>query len=1521
MSIIGEAILTASVELLVYKLASVGIRLFPRQDQIRADLMKWKAMLLKIKAVLADAEEKKRTDEIVKLWLGELQNLAFDVEDLLDEFQTEAFRRKLLLGNGDPAAAQDQPSSSRTRTSEFRKLILTCSTTFTLQSIQFDFALMSKIKGINDRFQEILTEKDLLNLKESSAGRSRKGRQRLPTTSLVNEAKVFGREAEKKEIVELLLRDDLRNDGEFSVIPIIGMGGLGKTTLAQLVYNDARVQGHFDLKAWTCVSDDFDVIRLTKTILRSITKQTTDDSDLNLLQEELKKKLSQKKFLLVLDDVWNENYNGWDRLRLPFEAGAPGSKIIVTARNQGVAAIMGTAPAYQLKKLSNDDCLSVFAQHSLGTRDFSSNKPLEEIGKKIVIKCNGLPLAAKTLGGLLRGKLDRSDWEGVLSCKIWDLPEERCDIIPALRVSYYYLSAPLKQCFAYCSLFPKDYEFEEEEIILLWCASGFLDHKESGNPNEDLGRKFFQELRSRSFFQQSSNNKSRFVMHDLVNDLAQWAAGDIYFTMEYTSEVNKQQSFSKNLRHLSYICGKYDGVKRFEGLYDIQHLRTFLRVMQSNSSRGYLARSILPMLFKLQRLRVFSLHGYQISELPDSISDLRYLRYLNLSRTGIITLPESVNTLYNLHTLLLEGCLRLKKLCADMGNLIKLHHLNNSYTGSLEEMPLGIGKLTCLQTLCNFVVGKDSGSGIRELKLLTHLRGTLNISKLENVKDIGDAKEAQLNGKKNLKVLRFRWTRSTDGLSSREAETEKDVLDMLKPHENLEQICIGGYGGKEFPTWLGDSLFSNLATLDFQDCGVCTTLPSVGQLPSLKHLEVSGMSRVKSLGSEFYGNDSPIPFPCLETLCFEDLQEWEDWIPLRSGQGVEGFPKLSELRISRCSKLQGTLPECLPALEMLVIGGCEELSVSVTSLPALCKLEINGCKKVVWRSATDHLGSQNSVVCRDASNQVFLAGPLKPRLPKLEKLGINNIKNETYIWKSHNELLQDICSLKRLTIDSCPKLQSLVAEEEKDQQQQLCELSSRLEYLELNRCEGLVKLPQSSFSLSSLREIEIYNCSSLVSFPEVALPSKLKEIQIGHCDALKSLPEAWMCDTHSSLEILNIQYCCSLTYIAAVQLPSSLKKLKIWRCDNIRTLTVEEGIQSSSGRRYTSSLLEELEIRDCPSLTCIFSQNELPATLESLEVGNLPSSLKSLDVYGCSKLESIAERLDNNTSLETIRISNCESPKILPSGLHNLRQLRKISIQMCGNLESIAERLDNNTSLEDIYISECENLKILPSGLHNLHQLREISVERCGNLVSFPEGGLPCAKVTKLCIRWCKRLEALPKGLHNLTSVQELRIGGELPSLEEDGLPTKIQSLHIRGNMEIWKSMVERGRGFHRFSSMRHLEIGGCYDDMVSFPLEDKRLGTALPLPASLTSLSILLFSNLERLPSSIVDLQNLTELRLHGCPKLKYFPEKGLPSSLLQLQIWRCPLIEEKCRKDGGQYWDLLTHIPYVKIDYKVVF
>ncbi|KAJ4723264.1 Disease resistance protein [Melia azedarach] len=710
MSMIGEVILSTSVEMLIRKLSSEGIGLFARQEKVHRDVMKWKKLLVKIKSVLDDAEEKQTTEDSVKIWLLDFQNLAYDVEDILDEFETEALWRKLLL---EPA----QPN-----TSKFRKLILTCWASFSPRSIMFDSKTMSKIKEITARFQGIVKHKDQLNLEENSREKSKKVRKRLTTTSLVNEAKVYGREKDKKEMIDLLLRDDLTTEDGFSVIPVIGLGGVGKTTLAQLVYNDNQIQNHFDLKAWACVSEDFDVINITKSILMSINaKESGDHNDLNLLQEELKKKLSGNFFLLILDDVWNENYDDWTVLTNPFEAGSQGSS-----------------------------------------------------GEKIVIKCNGLPLAAKTLGGLLRGKYDLSDWEDVLHSKIWNLPEERCNIIPALRLSYYYLSPHLKRCFAYCSLFPKNYEFQEDEIVLLWMAEGFLHRENSEKQMEDLGRQYFHKLYLRSFFQQSSYNTSRFMMHDLINDLAQWAARGISFRMEDLLPGTKQHKFSKSLRHFSYTRGQYDGNSSFDSFHNIENLRTFLPISSDIlSKKSYLSYSLLHMISKLQCLRVLSLNGYCISKLPNSIGDLKHLRYLNLSGTRIRTLPQSLNKLYNLETLILEDCRRLKKLCADIGNLIKLQCLSNSNVDSLEEMPV---------------------------EVLVAVAGDLKISRLENIKDVRDAMEAEISGKNKLQALLLEWSSNTS--NSRDSEIETRVLEMLKPHQNLEELTIKGYGGTKLPIWL-----------------------------------------------------------------------------------------------------------------------------------------------------------------------------------------------------------------------------------------------------------------------------------------------------------------------------------------------------------------------------------------------------------------------------------------------------------------------------------------------------------------------------------------------------------------------------------------------------------------------------------------------------------------------------------------------------------------------------------------------
>ena len=176
---------------------------------------------------------------------------------------------------------------------------------------------------------------------------------------------------------------------------------------------------YFDLKAWACVSDDFDIVRVTKVMLQSlIASEIYDVNDLNLLQFKLREKLFGKKFLFILDDVWNEDYDSWTKLCSPFEFGAPGSKIIVTTQNYGVSSTMGTIPTYELKVLSNNACWRIFTQHALGATNFTMHPELEEIGRKILYRCKGSPLAAKVFGGLLRTTNNHDKWKNVLHSKI-----------------------------------------------------------------------------------------------------------------------------------------------------------------------------------------------------------------------------------------------------------------------------------------------------------------------------------------------------------------------------------------------------------------------------------------------------------------------------------------------------------------------------------------------------------------------------------------------------------------------------------------------------------------------------------------------------------------------------------------------------------------------------------------------------------------------------------------------------------------------------------------------------------------------------------------------------------------------------------------------------------------------------------------------------------------------------------------------------------------------------------------------
>ncbi|MFS7925215.1 putative leucine-rich repeat domain superfamily [Helianthus anomalus] len=437
----------------------------------------------------------------------------------------------------------------------------------------------------------------------------------------------------------------------------------------------------------------------------------------------------------------------------------------------------------------------------------------------------------------------------VLSSQIWDteyvgdLSADWKVIFPALMLSYHDLSANLKRLFAYCSLFPKDFLFNKEELVLLWMAEGFLSQSEATRAQED-----FEALLSRSFFQQAPNDEYLYVMHDLMNDLATFVAKEFFLRFENHTKLGKE-ALTK-YRHMSFIPETYEAYQKFEPFKRARSLRTLLAVSVDQIKRDVYTSSkiLVDLLPQLPLLRVLSLSGLWISEVPDFIGSLKHLRYLNLSRTNIKELPESIGNLFNLQTLIIFGCQRLTKLPKSFSKLKKLQHFDVRDTPSLIESPLGIGELKRLQTLSKIVIGGDGGFAITELKGLNNLSGELSIKGLCKVQSAMDAHEAKLSLKK-LTKLKLNW-----GEGSQHGTPQKEVLEELKPDsEWLKELAVKSYGGIEFPKWVGHPSFQRLVHVSIRNCKNCTSLPPLGQLPSLKELSISSMPNVEFIGSELTG--------------------------------------------------------------------------------------------------------------------------------------------------------------------------------------------------------------------------------------------------------------------------------------------------------------------------------------------------------------------------------------------------------------------------------------------------------------------------------------------------------------------------------------------------------------------------------------------------------------------------------------------------------------------------------------------
>ncbi|KAF3632842.1 putative tetraspanin-3-like [Capsicum annuum] len=641
-----------------------------------------------------------------------------------------------------------------------------------------------------------------------------------------------------------------------------------------------------------------------------------DDNNLNRLQVKLKEKVNGKRFLIVLDDMWNDNYEKWDELRSLFVQGAAGSKIIVTTHKENVARMMGSG-AVNVGTLSSEASWALFKRHSLDNRDSKEHPKLEEVGKQIADKCKGLPLALKTIAGILRCKSEVDEWKDILRSEIWE--QNLNGILPALMLSYNDLPAHLKQCFSYCAIYPKDYQFCKEQVIHLWIANGLVQKLHSGN-------QYFNELRSRSSFERVSESSERdggkFLMHDLVNDLAQIASSKLCVRLEEFQGSNMLEQS----RHLSYSMGLGGDFEKLKSLIKSEQLRTLLPIDIQDlwlklSKR--VPHNILP---RLTSLRALSLSCYRNMELPnDLFIKLKLLRFLDLSQTFIKKLPDSICALYNLETLLLSSCYLLEELPLQMEKLINLRHLDISDTSRL-KMPLHLRKLKSLQVLmgAKFLLGGPCGWRMKDLGGAHYLYGSLSILALQNVVDRREAQKAEMREKNHVEKLSLEWSESDADSIADNSQTERDILDDLRPHTNIKKLRISGYRGTQFPNWLSDHSFLKLLVqLSLSNCKDCFSLPALGQLPCLKFLSIRGMHRITEVTEEFYGSlSSEKPFNSLEELEFAEMPEWKQWHVL----GIGEFPALQDLSIKDCPKLLGKLPENLCSLTKMRISRCPELN-------------------------------------------------------------------------------------------------------------------------------------------------------------------------------------------------------------------------------------------------------------------------------------------------------------------------------------------------------------------------------------------------------------------------------------------------------------------------------------------------------------------------------------------------------------------------------------------------------------------
>ncbi|CAL1357560.1 unnamed protein product [Linum trigynum] len=997
---------------------------------LQGELEKMNGTLTAIQALLLDAEEQQAHSRQVKDWLQKLELLFLDAEDLLDDVATEALREE--------AAARDRDDSSRCWT-VVRFL-------FSIPSrVIYGLKMAHKVKSLGEQLDDIHDDNTKLHLNPRFEERGKMVKHTLTISSIPDI--VVGREDDLNHIKQLLLLAD--NGPRISVVSIFGIGGMGKTTLAQLIYNDRQVKEHFKLRIWACVSGLFELRVITTKILESATKEKISDLEPEALTNLLGGFIGGKKFFLVLDDVWDFNPEEWDMLRSVLKSGASGSKILVTTRFENFAKMMSRGspdPPYALSGLSSPQSWSLFRQvmsgggnHQLAVEEPLNISNVEQIKEQIMKKSVGVPLAVKTVANLLSFKDPQTEWLSFLQSNELLSAKHENSMLHNLKLSYNYLPSHLKRCFLLCSLYPKDIPISVRELIFHWFALGFIESSPEDTKQSlyDLGLQYFMDLTWRSFFQEIKRDRSNSIkscrMHGLIHDLAVSVSGSNY------SEINEPTAtISKTTYHMSLSHDLWCPTELVGHLEKAKQLRTFFSVYKKwyQSGTSWDESTFRSFISKFPSLRILAFWDSGMEVLSDDIQELKHLRYLDISLNNKITrLPPSITMLQNLQALWLSECSSLQELPRDINKLVNLWILACRGCFALTHMPVGLGELTRLEVLTYFVVGKEDSftskqtvGGLDELHRLDKLRARLEIANLGALQsrarvlspspllafELGAA--ANLMGKPHLETLILGWGLDNGEWeeigreevltgSEEDAEWDESLLEGLQPSSCLKSLEVIQYKGGKCPSWI--SCLTNLVTLSLYWCKVRHGLHQLQELPVLRRLTI-----VRLLELEFMDEDEE-----------EEEEEEEDgdrcWVLAKEGTKHKKtskpfFPSLEKLGLHNCPKLKGwrrrKLPQ-FPKLSKLSLMLCPLLTM-MPLFPTLDKgLQLVGTSlEPLLCTMNVPSSSVGNTSCSSFSSEVDL---MQYPLSKLKKLQIYGVDDPPRDWLRG---MQHLTSLQELRI-------------------------------------------------------------------------------------------------------------------------------------------------------------------------------------------------------------------------------------------------------------------------------------------------------------------------------------------------------------------------------------------------------------------------------------------------------------------------------------------------------------------------